>query len=60
MDIVFCVLSGFCKRWVVGFICEYDVLLGIGYVCGYNFIFEVGVGVVLGKWEIMMKIIILD
>lgn len=44
----------------MGFICEYDVLLGIGYVCGYNFIFEVGVGVVLGKWEIMMKIIILD
>lgn len=32
----------------LGFFCEYDVLFGIGYVCGYNLIVEVGVVVVLG------------
>lgn len=36
------------KGFYVVIMSEFDVLFGIGYVCGYNFIVEVGVVVVFG------------
>lgn len=41
--------SGLCERRVVGLVCEYDALPGIGHGCGHNLIAEVGVGAALGK-----------
>lgn len=49
LDTAFRAASGRCTRRVVGFICEYDALPGIGHACGHNLIAEVGVGAALGK-----------
>ena len=48
IDTAFRASSGFCKKRVVGLICEYDALPGIGHACGHNLIAEVGVGAALG------------
>lgn len=48
LDTAFRASSGLCKRRVVGLICEYDALPGIGHACGHNLISEVGVGAALG------------
>lgn len=58
LDIVFCVeflIFDFKNKFWVVVICEYDVFLGIGYVCGYNFIVEIGVvvGIVI-KYVMML------
>ena len=49
LDTAFRAASGHCGRRVVGLICEYDALPGIGHACGHNLITEVGVGAALGK-----------
>ena len=49
LDTAFRASSGLCERRVVGLICEYDALPGIGHACGHNLIAEVGVGAALGK-----------
>ena len=49
LDTAFRASSGLGKRRVVGLICEYDALPGIGHACGHNLIAEVGVGAALGK-----------
>ena len=49
IDTAFRASSGGCSRRIVGLICEYDALPGIGHACGHNLIAEVGVGAALGK-----------
>lgn len=48
IDTAFRASSGGCSRRIVGLICEYDALPGIGHACGHNLIAEVGVGAALG------------
>ena len=49
LETAFRASSGSCGKRVVGLICEYDALPGIGHACGHNLIAEVGVGAALGK-----------
>ncbi|CAH3149965.1 unnamed protein product [Porites evermanni] len=48
LETAFRASSGSCGKRVVGLICEYDALPGIGHACGHNLIAEVGVGAALG------------
>ncbi len=49
LDTAFRASSGRSERRVVGLVCEYDALPGIGHACGHNLIAEIGVGAALGK-----------
>ena len=51
LDTAFRASSGLRGKRVVGLICEYDALPGIGHACGHNLIAEVGVGAALGEYK---------